>query len=94
MDRKNLRNRQYSQTRKHKVRTTKLVDKLTYNPKKHKQKITRKLRQNLQSRPLPIISPVATPTSLKFGSFNVNGLDIEASWAVDQLLTERGFDVG
>ena len=39
-------------------------------------------------------SPTRAITTLKFGSFNVNGLDIEASWAVQQLLMTKGFDVG
>ena len=40
--------------------------------------------------PDPEPSPVS---SLKFGSININGLDLEASWAVDQLLKNRGYDV-
>ena len=38
--------------------------------------------------------PNITPTIIKFGSMNVNGLDVEATWAVQQLLDHRGFDVG
>ena len=94
MDRKTRRRQNHLSNRTNKVRTNKLVDKLTYSPKKHKQKVTRKLRQKLQAQALPTTSTAAPPTSLKFGSFNVNGLDIEASWAVEQLLTKRGFDVG
>ena len=30
---------------------------------------------------------------LKVGAFNVNGLDVEASWAVEKLLVDRDFDV-
>ena len=30
---------------------------------------------------------------LKFGSFNVNGLDAEAGYVIDELLKDRGFDV-
>ena len=33
------------------------------------------------------------PAMIKFGSFNVNGLDVESSWAVQQLLREKGFNV-
>ena len=94
MDRKTRRNQTYSHNRIHKVRTNKLVDKLTYNPRKHKQKAKRKLREKLQAQALPTTSSTAPTTSLKFGSFNVNGLVIEASWAVEQMLTKRGFDVG
>ena len=31
--------------------------------------------------------------TLKFGSFNINGLDTEAGYIVDQLIETRGFDV-
>ena len=68
--------------------------KITYNPKKHKQKKTRSLRKQLQQKDCqasPSITPV--PDTLKFGSFNVNGLDVEAAWAVEKLLKDRGFDV-
>jgi hypothetical protein len=79
---------------KTKKRTSKIIDRLTYSPQKHKQKITKQLRKSLQARdsatPGP---PPSTPTSIKFGSMNINGLDLEATWAVEQLLTKRGFDV-
>ena len=72
---------------------SKIVDRLTYNPKKHKLKKTRDLRKKLQEKILPSPKPVITPTTIKFGSMNVNGLDVEATWAVQQLLDHRGFDV-
>ena len=79
--------------RLYKVQTAKLLDRLTYCPNKHKQKFTRNLRQKLQ-RKLAIKEKTPEPSSsLKFGSFNVNGLDLEASWAVEQLIFTRGFDV-
>ena len=72
----------------------KIIDRLTYNPKKHKQKKTRAMRQKLQEQIQPTPKPIITPTTITFGSMNVNGLDVEASWAVQQLLHHRGFDVG
>ena len=71
----------------------KIVDRLTYNPSKHKQRKTRALRQELRNNPPTENIPPAQQISLKFGSFNVNGLDVEAAWAVEQLLCGRGFDV-
>ena len=65
--------------------TKKIVDKITYNP------IKRNLRAKQKNIPKTI--PASLSPKLKFGSFNVNGLDIEAAWAVEQLLTKRGFDV-
>ena len=50
--------------------------------------------QELQNRDPPTETPKAPPLStIKFGSFNVNGLNLETGWAVQQLLTNRGFNV-
>ena len=76
------------------MQTNKVMDRLTYCPRKHKQKFVKTLRKNLQQQTIPISpQPVTPPTHIKFGSFNVNGLDLEASWAVQELLEKRGFDV-
>ena len=72
----------------------KIVDKLTYNPGIHKQQKTRGLRKKLQQRTLPLNPhPPPPPQTIKFGSINVNGLDVEAAWAVEKLLEDRKFDV-
>jgi hypothetical protein len=71
-----------------------IVDKLTYNPLKHKQKVTRALRQKLQKKNIPPEKQASCPSpTIKFGSFNVNGLDTEAAWAIEELLKQRCFDV-
>ena len=76
-----------------KPNTNKIVGRLTYSPQKHKQQYTKKLRKNLQSKN-PVTSPIPTPPiSLKFGSININGLDLEAGWAIEQFLTKKKFDV-
>ena len=49
--------------------------------------------ESLRARGPQAIDAPVTKETLKFGSFNVNGLDIEARWAVEQLLDTRGFDV-
>ena len=81
------------QKRQHKANINKIIGKITYNPKKHKQKDKKKLRAKLQEQKIPDIHPVSPPTTLKFGAFNINGLDLEVSWAVEELLEKRGFDV-
>ena len=79
---------------KRKTASKKIVDKLTYNPSKHKQKVTRTLRKKLQQKTIPPVNQVLPPPpTVKFGSFNVNGLDVEAAWTIEQLLKQRGFDV-
>ena len=75
--------------RQRKTKSKKIVDRLTYNPLKHKQT----LRANLQKEKMTEMKPIIPSPKIKFGSFNVNGLDLEAAWAVEQLLTKRGFDV-
>ena len=77
-----------------KLQTNKIMDRLTYSPVKHKQRKVKELRQRLQKKP-SIHEPRITtpPIKTKFGSFNVNGLNLEACWAVQELLEKRGFDV-
>ena len=74
-------------------RTTKIIDRLTYSPSKHKRKEVRKLIKIQQEKHIPPSKPPKTTNTLKFGSFNLNGLDLEAGWAIEQLLTTRRFDV-
>ena len=76
-------------------RTTRFTELTKTNSKKivDKQSATRNLRAKLQQKNIPKTIPASLSPKLKFGSFNVNGLDIEAAWAVEQLLTKRGFDV-
>ena len=77
-----------------KADTRKIVGRITYNPVKHKQHKVKALRRKLQEKNIPS-TPTAKvpPKKLKFGSFNINGLDVEAAWAIDKLVKERGFDV-
>ena len=82
-----------SQKMQGKKRTSKIIDRLTYSPKKHKNKKLREMRKKLQTMNCPQNDTPVTKETLKFGSFNVNGLDIEARWAVEQLVNTKGFDV-
>ena len=79
--------------RRAKKRTTKIVDRLTYSPKKHKKKEVREMKKKLQAKEVPKITPSINSQTLKFGTFNINGLDLEAGWAVEKLITNRGIDV-
>lgn len=77
-----------------KKRTGRIIDRLTYCPKKHKnKKVEGMRRRQLQAKVPTPPKPPANKYTLKFGSFNVNGLDIEARWAIEQLVNTRGFDV-
>ena len=88
--------RHFKQIRQRKPQhiSKKIVDKLTYNPGIHKQQKTRNLRKKLRQRTLPLNPPPPPPPqTIKFGSINVNGLDVQAAWAVEKLLKDRKFDV-
>ena len=79
--------------RRAKMRTTKIIDRLTYSPKKHKRKDMREMKNKLQAKEVPKTTPPIISQTLKFGSFNINGLNLEAWWAVEKLITNRDFDV-
>ena len=90
---KTVRNSIHAKNRTKKPQTTKIIDRITYNPETHKQKVTRTLRQKLQKKKIIHPNHNLPPTTLKFGSFNINGLDLETCWAVEELLKKREFDV-
>ena len=80
-------------TRIKKLSTNKILDRITFNPQLHKHKVKKKLRQDLQKKEITPQLPQAPPSTITFGSLNINGLDLEASWAVEQLLVTKGLDV-
>ena len=79
--------------RRVRLRTTKLMDRLSYSPNKHRDKKRKKMRAALQAKNPSTDKTPSSKTSLKFVSFNVNGLDLDSGWAVQQLLVDRDFDV-
>ena len=86
--------RNAQRAKRRKADSRKIVGRITYNPAQHKQKKVRALREKLKGRDVPEVLPATSPAeSIKFGSFNVNGLDLEAAWAVERLLKDRSFDV-
>ena len=79
---------------KSRIQTNKIIGRLTYTPEKHKQKFIKAQRTKLASRPpAKPLNPSPTTPSLTFGSLNVNGLDMEAHWAVTELLKSHNLDV-
>ena len=79
--------------REKKTNTNKIVGRLTYSPQKHKQQYTRRLRKDLQSKTPTPSAPATPPVTIKFGSININGLDMEAGWAVEQIIAKKNLDV-
>ena len=79
---------------KSRIQTNKIIGRLTYTPENHKQKFIKAQRNKLASRPpAKPLNPSPTTPSLTFGSLNVNGLDLEAHWAVTELLKSHNLDV-
>ena len=80
--------------RHRKKHSNKTVDRLLYNPLKHKQKFTQSLRKELQKRGTTS-SPGHLPKNhiLKFGSMNVQGLDFETNLAIQSIISEYNHDV-
>ena len=75
------------------LRTTKFIDRLTYNPNKHKRKEARRRVKELQARAVQNQSSPDPKPVVKFGAINVNGLDLDSGWAVQELLKNKNFDV-
>ena len=79
--------------KKARIRTAKIMDRLTFSPRKHKRKETRKRLKALQDRsPSPVKPPDCSP-NIKFGSININGMSVKTGWAVQEILRTREFDL-
>ena len=75
-----------------KKRTTRVVDRLIYCPAQHKQKQKKLLRKKLRSK-RPTDQVIREPsTKIKVGSINLNGLDLETGWAVEQIIDNYKLD--
>ena len=79
--------------KRHTIRTNNIIDRLGYSPAKNKHKEKKKMVQKLQARVLSSIVEPKPKNFLKFGSFNINGMDLEVNWAINQLVPDRNFDV-
>ena len=75
------------------IQTNKILDRLSYEPKRHKQKFVRKLRLQLQQKQLSLPQKPPEKSEMKFGSLNINLLDLEASVAVETFIKEKSLDV-
>ena len=75
------------------MRTSKIIDRLLYQPEKHKQKFVRSLRKTLESKSKRKDTVLAISPELIVGAMNVRGLDGETNNALRRLVEDRGFDV-
>ena len=79
------------------VRTSKIVDRLTYSPNKHKQKERRKMREKLKARSCQgeknADLDLLKRHELTFASMNVDKMGFECEQAICQILVDRNYDV-
>ena len=94
MGRNSARKNNDAKRRIYRVNTRKIVLKLPEPGRVKKASKKRNHRHELIRRKNQIVTEkTETPSTLKFGSINVNGLDIETEAAIRNLLEERNFDV-
>ena len=78
-------NRRSSKVAHNKIRTN--------DPQNPQQKYDKTLRKKLTERaPSPQTRPTPV-TTLSLGSININGLDMEATWAIEQLIKRYSLEV-
>ena len=95
MDNKHGRARKIRFNKRHKKKhSNKTVDRLLYDPLKHKQKFKKSLRKELQKK-RNNSSSVHPPRNqiMKFGSMNVQGLYFETNLAIQSIINEYNHDV-
>ena len=80
---------------KKRIQTNKIIDRLLYDGKKKRKTgpCSKRLANKTKSDESTPITPLDTQPNLKFGSFNVRGLDLETFWAVEEIVLSRNFDV-
>ena len=94
MGRNSARKNNDAKRRIYRANTRKLVLKLPDPGRAKKASKQRNHRHELKGRKKQIVTEkTETPSSLKFGSINVDGLDIETEEAIRNLIEERKFDV-
>ena len=90
MDKRTCRKVLKRQSRRCPPKTT---SSLAYNPAKDKGKFTAGLRRQLQTRTFPAPKPPSPKTCINVGAININGLSLESSWALEQIITNYDLKV-
>ena len=73
------------------VNTRKIINKMIHPQTRGKRGFRAELKKNSK-----VVEPLPTDEreNLKFGSINIDGIDVQKHSAVQQLISSRGFDVG
>ena len=93
MDNHHARNQNHFKKRKARSRANQFTSRLTYSPNNDKMKFTKKLRAQLQSMSLPPPDQPAPIPTLEIGSININGLSLESSWALEEIVSKYNLKV-
>ena len=83
----NVRNRRHYKKRK--LKMDKKISYITTPKKANKKRMYRQKVRDKRTR----VEPMRSLETLKFGSFNVDGLDTEAGYVINDLLETKNFDV-
>ena len=79
--------------RKKRTRDNQILSRLTYCPKKDKGRFTEKLRAKLQQKVIHVPLPPVPTTTIEIGAININGMDMESSWALEQIVSKYSLQV-
>ena len=88
------KDRRRNTVKANKPSTSKSIDKITYCQKKHKQKFVRMLRLQLRTKNVPSSVQQSSPIRiLKFGSWNIDGIEAGTIEAIENLVKQEDLDV-
>ena len=88
------KDRRRNTVKANKPSTSKSIDKITYCPKKHKQKFVRMLRLQLRTKNVQSSVQQSSPVRiLKFGSWNIDGIEAGSIEAIENLVKQEDLDV-
>ena len=87
------KDRRRTSVKANKPSTSKTIDKITYCPKKHKQKFVKKLRQQLRTNDPSSVKQSQPVRVLKFGSWNIDGIEAGTVETLENIVKQEDLDV-
>ena len=78
---------------KNRSRANSIKARLAYSPSKDKNKFTQKLRAKLQLKEVSVPLVEMKKVALKIGSININGMGMDSSWALSEIVKEYNLKV-
>ena len=71
----------------------KLIGHGSNKQKEYRQKLSLKYGKANQTQIKMSIKSTSVQPCIKFGAINVNGMDLEVAWVVQEMISTRGIDV-